>query len=221
MADQNDSRFPNLLTFRQRVRRAVLLRRRLLAAACAGVAVLFAVQAAAAPPPATVAVLTAARDLPSGTVLTGGDLVVAEFAAGTAPASAAAYDEAVGRTLAAPLVAGEPVTDVRLVGPSLLDGYPGLTAVPVRIPDPDVVALLEVGDRIDLLATDPRGGADSVVIAEGVPVLATPRPSSEAGVAGAGAGLSGRLVVVGTTPDRAENIAHHAVQDFLSIQFSG
>lgn len=220
MADQT-SRFPNLLTFRQRVRRALLLRRRLLAAVCAGVAVLFAVQAAAAPPPATVKVLTAARDLPSGAVLARDDLVMAEFAAGTAPARVPTYDEAVGRTLAAPLAAGEPVTDLRLVGPSLLDGYPGLAAVPVRIPDPDVVALLEVGDRIDLVATDPRGAAETMVIAEDVPVLATPQPSSEAGVSGAGAGLSGRLVVVGTTPERAENIAHHAVQSFLSIRFSG
>lgn len=219
MADQ--TRFPNLLTFRQRVRRALLLRRRLLAAVCAGVAVLFAVQATAAPPPATVTVLTAARDLPSGTVLTGDDLEVAEFAAGTAPAGAPAYGEAVGRTLAAPLVAGEPLTDVRLVGPSLLDGYPGLTAVPVRIPDPDVVALLEVGDRIDLVATDPRGAADTVVIAEDVPVLAIPQPSSDAGVAAAGAGLGGRLLVIGTTPDDAERVAHHAVQDFLSIRMSG
>lgn len=219
MAD--DSRFPNLLTFRQRVRRAVLLRRRLLAAVCTAVAVLFGVQAAASPPPATVEVLTAARDLPSGEVLTRDDLVVAEFAAGTAPARVPAYDEAVGRTLAAPLTAGEPVTELRLVGPSLLDGYPGLTAVPVRIPDPDVVALLEVGDRIDLVATDPRGTAETVVIAADVPVLATPQPSSEAGVAGAAAGLSGRLLVVGTLPEHAENIAHHAVQDFLSIQFSG
>jgi Flp pilus assembly protein CpaB len=219
MADQ--TWFPNLLTFHQRVRRTLLLRRRLLAAVCAGVAMLFAVQAAAAPPPATVEVLTAARDLPSGAVLTRADLVVAEFAAGTAPARAPAYDEAVGRTLAAPLGAGEPVTDLRLVGPSLLDGYPGLAAVPVRIPDPDVVALLEVGDRIDLVATDPRGAAGATVIAEDVPVLAMPQPSAEAGVAAAGAGLGGRLLVIGTTPGDSEKVAHHAVQDFLSIRLSG
>lgn len=218
MADQ--TRFPNLLTFRQRVRRALLLRRRLLAAVCTGVAVLFAVQATAAPPPATVEVLTAARDLPSGAVLTRTDLVVAEFAAGTAPARVPAYDEAVGRTLAGPMAAGEPVTDLRLVGPSLLDGYPGLAAVPVRIPDPDVVALLEVGDRIDLVATDPRGAAETMVIAEDVPVLAIPQPSTEPGIAGAGAGLGGRLVVIGVIPGAAENVAHHAVQDFLSIQLS-
>ena len=47
-----------------RLRRRVLLHRRLLAALCVGAAVLAGLQAAAPPPPATVAVWTAARDLP-------------------------------------------------------------------------------------------------------------------------------------------------------------
>ena len=51
------------------VRRAVLRRRRLLSALCAAAAVLAGLQAAAPPPPPTVTVLTAARDLPAGTVL--------------------------------------------------------------------------------------------------------------------------------------------------------
>ena len=80
---------------------------------------------------------------------------------------------AVGRTLAAPLRRGEPVTDVRLVGPELTDGTPGLTAVPVRLPDAAMVALLEVGDLIDLIATDPQGSG-ATVVAAGVPVLAIP-----------------------------------------------
>src|SRR4051794_36222767 len=119
-------------TFRP-VRRAVLARRRLLAAALTAIAVAAGVHAVAAPPPAEISVLVAARDLPAGTVLTPGDLTSAAFAPGSVPAGLA--PDASGRTLAAPMRAGEPVTDVRLVGPELTEGYPGLAAIPVRLPD--------------------------------------------------------------------------------------
>ena len=58
--------------------------------------------------------------------------------------------------LAGPVRAGEPLTDVRLVGASLAAAYPGAVAVPVRLPDAGMAALLRVGDRIDLVAADPR-----------------------------------------------------------------
>ena len=38
-------------------------------------------------------------------------------------------------------------------------------AVPVRIPDAQAVGLLRVGDRINLLSTDPRGGGTEIVAA--------------------------------------------------------
>ena len=96
-----------------------------------------------------------------------------EFRPDSVPDGRPARAAAVGRTLAAPLRRGEPVTDVRLVGPSLLRGYPGLVAVPVRIPDPGTVALLRVGDRVDLLVTETDGSA-ARLLAGGVPVLALP-----------------------------------------------
>ena len=96
------------------VRRAVLVRRRLLAALLTAVAVAAGLHAAAAPPPPSVRVLTAARDLPAGAVLSAADLAEREFAPDSVPAGLA--DDAVGRTLASPLRGGEPVTDVRLVG---------------------------------------------------------------------------------------------------------
>src|SRR5690242_13846156 len=101
------------------VRRAVLARRRALAAALTAVAVLAGLQAVAAPPPPHVPVAVAARDLPAGTVLAPGDVTTVDFAPGSVPSGLAG--EVAGRTLAAPLRAGEPVTDVRLVGPALTD----------------------------------------------------------------------------------------------------
>ena len=130
-------------------------------------------------------VLTAARDLPAGTVLSGADLAEAEFAPDSVPAGLAA--DAVGRTLASPLRRGEPVTDVRLVGAALARSHPDLTALPVRLPDAAMVDLLEVGDVIDLIATDPQGSGATVVAAD-VPVLAIPPPDEEP----AGTGRPGR-----------------------------
>ena len=194
------------------VRRAVLARRRLLAAVLAGVAVVGGVHAAAAPPPPSVPVLTATRDLPAGTVLDPDDLTTAAFAPDTVPAGLST--DPVGHTLAAALRRGEPVTDVRLVGPALTAGDPSRTAVPVRLPDAGMVALLEVGDRIDLVATDPQGGG-SRVVAAGVPVLALPPPDAEVV-----AGQPGALVVLGVPPDEVPEVSDAGVRAFLAYAFS-
>ncbi|WP_244931481.1 SAF domain-containing protein [Nocardioides sp. W7] len=194
------------------VRRAVLAHRRLLAAALAAVAVAAGLQASAAPPPATVPVTVAARDVPAGRVLAPGDLATAAFAPGTAPDDLAT--EAVGRVLASPLRRGEPVTDVRLVGPALTEGHPGRVALPVRLPDAGMAGLLRVGDVVDLVAADPQGGKPTLVAAE-VPVLALPAGPAEHGGTG-GTALGGRLVVVGARPDDVPVIADAAARLFLS-----
>jgi Flp pilus assembly protein CpaB len=197
------------------VRRAVLRRRRPLAAALTAVAVAAGLHSVAAPPPARVDVLVAARDLPSGVVLGQGDLTPVPFAPGSVPDDLATSPA--GRTLAAPVRRGEPVTDVRLVGPGLADAHPGLTAVPVRLPDAGMVGLLAAGDRIDLVAADPQG-TGARVVAAGVPVLAVPGAGSDAG----NGGVTGRLIVVGAA-DGAEvtRIADAAVRDFLTFTFRG
>lgn len=202
---------------RSAVRRAVLRRRRLLSALCVAAAVLAGMRAVSPAPPPTESVLTAARDLPSGTVLDPGDLITRQLPEGSAPDGLATGDEVIGRTVAAPLRRGEPVTDFRLVGPSLLDGYPGLVAVPVRIPDAGAAALLEVGDRVDLLATDPSGSDPALVVAPGAQVVAL--PAEDQGTSGFG-GVSGRLVVVATSQGVSEELAAQAVRGFLSLALS-
>lgn len=157
--------------------------------------------------------LVAARDLPSGVVIGAADLTEVDFAPGSIPTDLAT--EVVGRTLAAPLRRGEPVTDIRLVGPALTDGYPGLNAVPVRLPDAGMVDLLQVGDLIDLVAADPQGGPAQTVT-RGVPVLALPRASSDPGATG----LSGRLVVVGVAETDVARIADAAVRYFVTFAYS-
>ncbi|MBB6627231.1 pilus assembly protein CpaB [Nocardioides sp. KIGAM211] len=198
------------------VRRAVLRRRRLLAALLTAVAVGTGLHATTAPPPARVAVVVAAHDLPSGAVVTEADLTTAAFAPGSVPSGLA--DAPVGRTLAGPLRAGEPVTDVRLVGPGLAAGHPGLTAVPVRLPDAAMAGLLRAGDRIDLVASDPQGSGARTVAA-GAVVVAVPRVADDAGTTTA-AGLPGRLVVVGVPPGDMEPLADASVRYFLTFAYT-
>jgi len=196
------------------VRRAILRRRRLIAALLTGIAVAAGVHAVAAPAPPTEPVLVAARDLPAGAEIGTADLETVRFAPGSAPHGLA--DDPVGQVLAAPLRRGEPVTDVRLVGPELTVGQPGLVAVPVRLPDPGMVALLDVGDRIDLVATDPQAGGASVVAAD-VPVLAIPSADDQASATG----LSGRLVVVGAEDHQVAPLSDATVRSFVTFTWPG
>lgn len=195
----------------RRVRRVVLARRRPLAAVAAALAVLVGLQAAAPDPPATRLVVTAARDLPAGAVIGSRDLARARFLPDSVPAGAVSTArEALGRTTTGPVREGEPITDVRLVTGSLLDGYPGRVAVPVRVADPAAVSLLRVGDRVDVLAADPQGRSEAVVVAAGAPVLALPRAEDSVLAAGG-------LVVLAVSAATARGLAAAAVSGYLSL----
>lgn len=198
---------------RRAVRRTVLARRRSLAAVSAAIAVLAGLQAARTPGDPTVPVTVAAHDLVSGTKLTSGDVEVRRLPARVVPSGLETH--AVGRTLAAPIRAGEPITDVRLVGPALAAGYPARVAMPVRIADADMVGLLQVGDRVDLVAADPRDGTATYAALD-VPVLALPSPASD----DRAGSLSGALVVVAAQPDEVGQIAAAAATELLSVVVS-
>jgi Flp pilus assembly protein CpaB len=125
-----------------------------------------------------------------------------------------AESEVVGRTTAAPLRAGEPLTDVRLVAPSVLRGYPGLVAVPVRLGDAEATALLRVGDHVDLLAADPQGGHPARTVGTRVPVLSLPQPREDLATGGAAPG--GALVVVGVPPATAAVLTAASATSYLA-----
>lgn len=200
---------------RHALRRAVLGRRRLLCALCVVGAVFAGLRALAPAPPPTVSVIVAAHDLPAGSTVTAADVETIDFPEAAAPASADNSAYAVGRTTTGPLRQGEPITDARLVGANLLEGYPGLVAVPVRIPDDGAASLLRVGDRIDLLATDPRTG-ETERVGDDIAVIALPRPSDSAQLNAA----SGRLIVVGTTSELSENVASASATRYLTATIS-
>lgn len=196
----------------RRIRRAVLARRRLLAAVFAALAVATALRANAEPPPSHVPVLVASHDLPAGARLSAEDVSTAGYAPGTVPDGVVeSASAAVGRTTVGPVRAGEPITDVRLLGAGMLSRHPAAVAAPVRLGDRATVHLLRVGDRIDILAADPHGSGPAVLAASDVPVLAIP-PARDAG-----AGLTrGGLILVAVSDETARELAGYAVTSFLS-----
>lgn len=200
-----------------RGRRRVLRHRRGLAALALGAAVLFALRAVAPAPPATVAVWTATDDLPSGAVLSPTDIEQRHVDPRAVPADPVTEPRQVlGRTLAAPVSRGEVLTTSRAMTTQLLRGYPGMAAVPVRITDADVVGLLRVGDRVDLVSVDPDGRRDPTILAGDAPVVAVPRSRTGAFESGA----PGRLVVVAVPSALATQVAAAAVSDYVSVLWS-
>lgn len=197
-------------------RRQVLIRRRTLAALCAALAVWSAIDALTVAPPAEVALVTAAHDLDSGTVLAASDLRRTRFSPGSVPADAARDPgRLVGRTLLTPMARGEPLSRRHLLGTGALVGYPGLCAIGLRIPDEDVVGLLDPGDRVDLVASDPQGDHDPERLVRDAVVLALPEPDPDA--ARTGVASAGRLVLFAVPREDAEHIAAVANSLFLTV----
>lgn len=194
------------------VRRALLVRRRLLSAVCAMVAVLAALRALAPPAPPSVDALVAVRALAAGSVVEVGDVVSAPLPPAAVPSDAARSP--VGRTLASAVGAGEVLTEARLVGPSLLSGRDGEVALPVRVPDAEVVGLLRVGDRIDLYVADPAAAEPAGLrVLEAALVLAIPAAKERAG--------EGRLVVLAATPEQAAVLSGHTARGLLTVALAG
>jgi pilus assembly protein CpaB len=157
-------------------------------------------------------VWTARRDLPSGTTLGEDDLNLRRLSPAAVPGRAVDdLDEVVGRTLAAPMARGEVVTRLRIVSRGLLRGYPGTTAVPLRITDAAVVDLLRVGDRISLVVADPDGRTTPRLLLENVPVVAIPRAPEGALTSG----TPGRLVVAAVPTESASEVAASAATSIL------
>ncbi|MER7556778.1 SAF domain-containing protein [Nocardioides sp. NPDC126508] len=218
--------FTRITSFTRRVRRGVLAHRRLLAFLLTAAAVAIGISATRPDPPDTTTMAVASRDLPVGTVLTAADLTDVETDPGSIPADLA--DAPLGERLAAPLRRGEPVTDVRLVGPELTAGRPDLVAVPVRLPDAEMAGLLHVGDTVDLYATDPATAETAQVTTDtlilSLPQAAEPnRDDSSAQGKTEGFGVTntsaGRLVIVGVAASSVEDVTSAGVGGYLTFAY--
>jgi len=188
--------------------RRVVLARRLVAA-------LFAVSAlvlALAPSEGEVEVVVVAREVAAGATLAAGDLAVRQWPRAQVPDGALRDPAAAqGRVLVGAARAGEAVTDVRLVGPELArrEGSPDAAAVPVRLADADVAALLVAGSRVDVVTVGPSAD-EPVVLARDAIVLAVLPPGDTPGA-------RGRLALVGLPRALATRVAAASLAEQVAV----
>lgn len=191
-------------------RRTALLRR-----AAAGLLAGLALVLALMPRERGSPVVVAARDLPSGTALVAADLTQTTWPTALVPAGAVrAPPAAAGRILLGAARAGEPLTDVRLVGPdtpSRLTGRPDDAAVPVRLPDPDVAQLLAPGSRVDIVSPGPEDGRPVVLAADAAVLTVLAAESDGPGSA------RGRLVLVALPRAAAARVAAAALSEQVAV----
>jgi pilus assembly protein CpaB len=161
---------------------------------------------------ATAEVLVAAHDLAPGAVVADTDLVLRTWPAELVPAGALT-EGAGGRVLAGAMRAGEPLTDLRLAGGELAvsaTGIPDAAAVPVRLADPEVAALLVPGTRVDVVAAAAEGGAPRV-IADSAVVLTVLEPGS------GGSAARGRSALVALPRELATRVAAASLSDEVAV----
>ncbi|MEZ5119431.1 MAG: SAF domain-containing protein [Candidatus Nanopelagicales bacterium] len=140
-------------------------------------------------PVPTVATVVAKVDMPAGHIVGASDVQVVGWPADGHPAPAASSPETIlGRRATAPIKAGEPLTDLRVVGPSVLAATgPGLVAIALN-PDPLTVSgVIRPGDRVNLVGQTDAGprtlvqGASVLTLTEeSGTVLAVPGTSAAA-----------------------------------------
>jgi Flp pilus assembly protein CpaB len=171
----------------------------------------------AVPRPVLVAVAVAGLDLPAGTVLTREQVTVTRLPPSAVPSGTAADPSSlVGRVLAGSVRAGEPLTDVRLVGAGLTRSLPvGQVAAPVRLADLAVAALVHTGDRVDVLATPHDAARAETVAANALVLAADGRPHD------ASADPGGGLLLLAVDDATAARLAAVAASSTLTVTMPG
>jgi hypothetical protein len=111
------------------------------------------------------------------------------------------------------------LTDRRVVAPSLVAGYPGLVAVPVRVAEAGVLRLLRPGDSVDVLAAPVQGAGRAWVVAPDAQVVTV--PDEDTGRASSVEAVGGGLVVLAVPPEQVESLVAAAGSRLLTVTWSG
>lgn len=161
--------------------RAARWHRRLLAALLAGLAALLALTGLSRGATVeTTEVVTAARLVPAGSVLTTDDLEVTRLPASAVPDGAArAVEPLLGQLVGAGLRRGQVLTDLAVVVSSQTDGR---LVVGVRVTDPDLARLAPPGTRVTLFAAGAAEPVVSHVVVRGSPARAEGLGASRGGL---------------------------------------
>jgi Flp pilus assembly protein CpaB len=188
-------------------------RRRLVAALLVAVSVYAGLAALRPGEGATVDALVTLRPVAGGTRLGPDDVAVARLPADAVPPEALSDPVAVtGRALTVSLPARAVLLPSSVVVKDSLTA-PGLAAVPLTLSGA-AAGLVEVGDRIDLIAAEPESGVPSVV-ADAVRVVAIVTPPADRSPLTASA--AGPVVLVEVRPEQVARIASLAAQGPLGF----
>jgi pilus assembly protein CpaB len=159
------------------------------------------------PQTTTTPMLVAAHDLAAGTTLRATDVAVVHLSPEFRPRAALTRPrEAVGRVLAGATTTGEPVTRARLLGGTL---DPTTAAVPFRLADPAVAALLTPGARVDVVTVTPNAG-EPLVLATNATIL-TVREARESSTP------DGHLVVIALPREEAARVAGASLSQPVAV----
>lgn len=194
-----------------RLRSALSRRRRVATAVLLSLALTLVLVRFSPPEARTAPVVTAARELAVGTVVSAEHLAVTRYPRGLVPEGAVPDPaQLAGRTLAGAATPGQPLTEAAVVGPGLLTGQPaGITAVTLRIGDPGVLRHVRSGDHVDVVhLPDGAVAGDGSVLGRGLPVLwvSSGAGGEDAGLLSDGPDDEG-LVVVGAPHAEAAGLA--------------
>lgn len=133
--------------------------RRVAALLCLALAALSALGNHSSPAPERRSqVVVAGRALRPGTVLTAADLGAVRWPDGLVPSSAVRDPaRAVGRTVAAAMTRGEPLTSARLLDSGIANALePGQVASTITLTDGGQAAILQAGAQVDVYAAGAR-----------------------------------------------------------------
>ncbi|HEX4722730.1 MAG TPA: SAF domain-containing protein [Pseudonocardiaceae bacterium] len=158
-------------------------------------------------------IVVAAGDLRPGSALTQANTDIRLLPEPDVPAgSLTSQTAAIGRILAGPVRAGEPITDVRLVGPAdtaLTTGDPNTATVPVQLADPDVADLLRPGLHVDVVTLDPDRQADPVLAEDATVITVRDTAGTQ--------GQPGRLVLVAVPRQNATRLAAASLRQPVTV----
>jgi len=183
--------------------------------AAAGLCLLLAVSSWLQAPaqPATQQITIAAHDVASGSTLTAADLTTASA---TLPVATPSIGHLVGEVVRGPLAAGEPVTAGRITPGRQVDPEPGSVVFPLTLADERIAALLQSGDRVDVLVTpDALHEGDPRLVAADVEVLTV--AADDPGGFGAASPQSGSVVLLALPEDEAPELAAIRRSDHVSV----
>jgi pilus assembly protein CpaB len=173
-------------------------------------------------------IVLAARDLPSGTILTRDDVTLTEWPATSRVGSSfGSADAVLGRGLVAAVSANEPFTEQKLAPPGAGAGLPptippGMRAMSVKVDDViGVAGFVGPGTRVDLVATLRAGSnsreSSSRIILSNVLVLMSGTRLEQERTTPATRPAPSSVVTLAVTPTDAEMIALAASEGRITL----